>query len=364
MVKVCNKAMVDLAIDHLRFAGITHIIVCVKHMGEALRSYLLDKWSPLMAEEPEFQLEIPHNESNGTADAVRKVWDKIDTDNFIVSMADIVTNLPMKKFMDYHINKGAEATVSMKPIDEFASKYGNTILQPDGKVKLFLEKPSAHEIFISSLTQEREQALPIINTGIYCFQKKTAYQVIMETEFMDFGKEIFPFLLENNFKLYGFNEQYYWLDVGNPKTYLWANWDILREYGWPILPNGQDSNNNKKWFVETPILPENSSIRERVCMGKNIFFGENVQIKPLTVLGDNLIIGNGTVIDRSVVWDNITFGKDCTITESVIANGCKIGNNVILRSETVIGPNSIIEDGVILDSQTIDANEIVKKVDI
>ena len=360
MVKVTNKAMVDYAIDHLRFAGIKHIIVCVKHMGEALRAYLQERWAPIMKEDPSFKLEIPHNDSKGTADAVRQIWHMIQTDNFIVSMADIVTNLPIKRFMEFHMEKDAEATVSMKPIDEFASKYGNTVLQPNGRVKLFLEKPSAHEIFISSLTQE-EQALPIINTGIYCFTKQCAHQVIMQTEFMDFGKEIFPFLLENHYRLYGFNEEYYWMDVGNPKTYLWANWDILREYGWPILPDGSETDRNKKWVQEDPILPDNSHIGERVCIGKNVYFGENVEVNALTVIGDNVKLGDGTKIDRSVVWEDVSFGKKCKISQSVIADGCKIGNNVIIRSESILGPNVVVEDDVILDSQTVQANEIIKK---
>ena len=360
LVQVTNKPMIDFAIDHLRFAGIKHIIVCVKHMGEIVRNYLIKRWTPEIQKDPEFKLEIPYNNSQGTADAVRKVWNLINTDNFIVSMADIVTNLPMKNFLNYHIEKQAEATVSMKPIDEFASKYGNTVLQSDGRVKLFMEKPSAHEIFISSLTHEN-QALPTINTGIYCFQKKIAQQVIMETDFMDFGSEIFPYLLENNYRLFGFNEKYYWMDIGNPKTYLWANWDILREYGWPILPNGTERPGQKIWLHSDLIIPSSSQINPRVCLGKNIHFGENVLLNSLNVIGDNVRIGNGTRIERSVIWNDVTIGQNCTITESVIANGCKVGNNVIIRTESILGPRAVIEDGVILDSRTIQANERIKK---
>jgi NDP-sugar pyrophosphorylase family protein len=183
----------------------------------------------------------------------------------------------------------------------------------------------------------------------------------METEFMDFGKEIFPYLLENSYRLYGFNEDYYWLDVGNPLTYLWANWDILREYGWPILPEGSDSDNDKKWVAEQPILPDSSQIRERVCLGKNVYIGENVRINPLTVIGDNTQIGHNTIIDRSVIWENVSIGLNCKINQSVIANGCKIGNNVIIRSESILGPNVIVEDGVILDSRTVQSKKVVKK---
>jgi NDP-sugar pyrophosphorylase family protein len=355
MVAVTNKPMIDYAIDHLRFAGIKHIIICVKHFGELLKKTLEERWNPIMEKDPSLKIEIPINDSYGTADAVRKVWKLIDTDNFVVSMADIVTNMPMKSFMKYHMDKNAEATVSMKPIDEFATKYGNTIIDDQGRIKLFLEKPSAHEIYLSSLGSSN--VLPIINTGIYCFKKEIARQAIMETNLMDFGKDIFPYLLENDYKLFGFVEKYYWMDIGNPKTYLWANWDILREYGWPIQPDGIDEKNEKRWFKIHPIHPPSTTIEKRVCLGKNIFFGENVKINTLSSIGSNVKIGNGSNIGHSVVWDNVEIGTNTAIVESVISNDCKIGNNVIIKSESIIGPNVIIDDGIILDNETIDGNK-------
>ncbi|MBD3351505.1 MAG: NTP transferase domain-containing protein [Candidatus Lokiarchaeota archaeon] len=362
MVNVTNKAMIDYAIDHLRFAGIKHIIICVKKFGKLLTKELLERWNPVMEKEPDFKLEIPYNDSHGTADAVRKVWDYIDTDYFVVSMADIVTNLPMKDFMEFHVKKNADATISMKPIDEFATKYGNTVLDNEGKIQLFLEKPSAQEIFLSTLADTAQQeVLPIINTGIYCFKKSIAKQCIMHTNFMDFGKEIFPYLLENRYRLYGFVEKYYWMDVGNPKTYMWANWDILREYGWPIQPQGTDENKKKIWWNGKPIHPPNTTIEKRVCLGKNIFFGDNVKIKSLSVIGNNVKIGDGTVIDRAVIWDDVEIGQNSNIVESVIADGCKIGNNVTLRTDTVLGPNVIVKENVLLDSRTIQAHEVVEE---
>ena len=60
----------------------------------------------------------------------------------------------------------------------------------------------------------------------------------MKQRLMDFGGEVFPYLLENRYDLYGYVKNYYWMDAGNSTTYLWANWDLLRKYAWPILPNG------------------------------------------------------------------------------------------------------------------------------
>ncbi|MCP4764128.1 MAG: NDP-sugar synthase, partial [archaeon] len=194
-----------------------------------------------------------------------------------------------------------------------------------------------------------------INTGIYCFKKECARQAIMKTNYLDFGKEIFPFLLENTFQLYGFVEKYYWMDIGNPTTYLWANWDILREYGWPVLPEGSETK-NKIWWKKEPIAPPTLQIDERVCLGENIYFGENVKIGTLTSIGDNVEIGSGTIIEKSVIWDNVKIGNNVKISNAVIANDCIIGNDVIIRSESILGPNVTIEEGVSLGSITIKAN--------
>jgi NDP-sugar pyrophosphorylase family protein len=277
-------------------------------------------------------------------------------------MSDIITNLPLKSFKDYHLSKKADATISMKMIDEYATKYGNTILDNNGKIQLFLEKPSAQEIYLSSLAGTwNQEILPIINTGMYCFKKETAKECIMDTNFMDFGKEIFPFLLENKFNLYGFipKSNYYWMDIGNPKTYLWANWDILREYGWPLKPEGDDHSKNKIYTKDELNFPPSSKIKSRVCLGRNIQFGENILIDSLTVIGNNVKIGNGTIINKSVIWDNVEIGEKCIIDESVIADGCKIADNVTIRSESILGPDVYVNKGLLLDSSTISSKKEV-----
>ena len=156
-------------------------------------------------------------------------------------MADIVTTLPMRNFMDFHTMKGGIATISMKTVESHTTQYGVVLLDKDRKIYLFLEKPMPMELYLSSMAQRTDLFLHtnIINTGIYCFKKEIA-KVLHETALMDFGGQIFPYLLENEYNLYGFVKDYYWLDCGNAQTYIWANWDLLRKYAWPITPNGQE----------------------------------------------------------------------------------------------------------------------------
>jgi NDP-sugar pyrophosphorylase family protein len=354
MVPVANRPMVDYAIDHLRYAGIKKIIIIVKHLGDELRSLIQAHWPPELQKQLGIEILVPKVDSKGTADAVRKVAQSIDTDNFVVSMADIVTNMHMRKFMEFHEAKNAQSTVSMKRIEQMATKYGNTLLDENARIIRFLEKPTSEEIYLSALSGGAREYLPIVNTGIYCF-KKEILKVITESTMMDFGSEIFPYLLENHYELYGYVEDYYWLDVGNPLTYLWANWDILRLYGWPIEPLGiRQGQNSLVWYLDNQQLPPQVSHGDNICIGKNNSYGQNVRIHQLSAIGSNCVFGNDVFIDRSVIWDNVRVGKSVQIIASVISNGVEVGDNCVIKSETVIGPNAKIPPNTILDSKIVD----------
>nr|MDO8117599.1 NDP-sugar synthase [Candidatus Sigynarchaeota archaeon] len=160
-----------------------------------------------------------------------------------------------------------------------------------------------------------------------------------EATLMDFGKNVFPYLLENNHQIFGFVEQYYWMDVGQSKPYLWANWDLLRRYGWPITPNGIDHDN--LWYKTPPALDTGSSICAPASFGDNVSIGKNSSVSPLSVIGNNVRIGDDSVIEKSVIWDNVTIGNNCRIAESIVCNDVDVHDRAYL-DECVVGPRSTI----------------------
>lgn len=355
LVQVANKPMLDYAIDHLKYAGIKEIIVVVKHLGEKIRVHMEEEWFSNEERLGDLHIEVPHVNSLDTADALRKVDDLIETDYVLVSMGDIVTNLPLKDFLQYHVKKGGIASISMKEIEE-PKQYGVVILDPDGKIQVFLEKPTSQELYLSSFIQQSEQvsAGNLINTGIYAFKSDIIDLLRNDNSLMDFGKNVFPYLLENRFSIYGFVEKYYWMDVGQAKPYLWANWDLLRGYGWPVTPRGTD--HGGLWYDEKPDVSEGLKIDPPCALGK-VQFGKNVHIKQLTTLDDNVTIGDGSKVERSTIWKNVTIGKDCDIKESIVCNDVELGDGVTLVNCT-IGPQSKIASG-----RTLQYEKVITKSD-
>jgi len=353
LVKVTNKPMVDYSIAHLIYADIKHIILALAYMGDELKEHIEKIWTKDKLGDVELECAI--QESRGTADAYRLLTDQIDSEKIVVSMADIVTNLPMTNFMDFHSMKGGIATISMKTVESHTTQYGVVLLDKDRKIYLFLEKPMPMELYLSSMAQRTDLFLHtnIINTGIYCFNRDIA-NVLHETGLMDFGSEVFPYLLENEYNLYGYVKDYYWLDCGNPQTYMWANWDLLRKDSWPITPNGQEYDGV---FVMGIIdSGQDIKIEKPTCFGQNVRLENFVKIKELTSIGNNVSIGEDTVIEKSVVWDNVNIGRGCYITESIICNDCKLGDNVVL-DKAIIAPFCKISENSQIRDKTLELGQ-------
>ena len=355
LVKVTNKAMVDYSIAHLMYADIKHIILALAYKGEPLKKYIESTWTADRLGDVELECII--QESRGTADAYRLLEDQIDSEKIVVSMADIVTNLPVREFMQFHSDKKGIATISMKTSESHTSQYGVVLLDEERKIYLFLEKPAPMELYLSSMSQRTDLFLHtnVINTGIYCFDRRIG-DILQETGLMDFGGEVFPYLLDNDYELYGFVKSYYWLDCGNAQTYLWANWDLLRKYSWPITPNGQEYDGI---FVMGIINSgQNVNIEKPTCFGENVELGNRVKIKALSSIGSNVRIGEDTIIEKSVIWDNVRIGPGCHIDQSIVCNNCTVGENVVLH-HSIIGPNCKISNDIQIREETLDLGKEV-----
>jgi len=350
LVKVTNKPMVDYSIAHLIYADIKHIILALAYQGQQMKEYVEKTWTTDKLGDVELECEI--QKSKGTADAYRMLDDKIDSENIVVSMADIVTNLPVRDFMNFHSEKAGIATISMKKSESHTSQYGVVLLDNNRKIYLFLEKPAPMELYLSSMAQRADLFLNtnIINTGIYCFKNKIA-DILDNTNLIDFGEEVFPYLLENDYDLYGYVKDYYWLDCGNIQTYKWANWDLLRKYGWPITPNGDEYDNI--YVMGVIDSGQNTIIEKPTCFGELVHLSNRVKIKELTSIGNQVKIGEDTVIEKSIIWDNVNIGAGCIIADSIVCNDTKIGDNVVLQN-AIIAPNCQVSDDSQLRDQTLD----------
>jgi mannose-1-phosphate guanylyltransferase len=338
LVPVVGKAMIIYAIDLLRYAGVKNIIIVLRHMDDQIRNFLADKDFGI-------NIEIPHVNSLDTADAVRKVSDYIKTDYLVVSMADIITNIHMREYLDFKIAKGGIGSISLVSTD-MPHQFGVIVLDENNRIHSFLEKPDSVELYYSSLISSENVHMytNLINTGIYAFHREIL-DILNETTLMDFGKDVFPYLLENDYDLHGYIARYYWQDAGNPEYYKYTNWDLLRKWAWPIVPPGKEVR-EYIWIGENSIIPNPENLQQYVAIGDKCRLGQNVHVESLSAIGNKVEIGQNTFIKESIVWDNVHIGANCKIFNSIICENVEIGDNVVLEPNVVIASNSKIKTGM------------------
>lgn len=360
MVPVANKPMIDYNLELLRNAGIKEgkIVIITKYLQDEIRNYFntIEHFDDL-------EIILPKVDPLDTADAVRKAANYIDTDNFIVSMADIITNLPLNDFMSFHREKGGIASITLKDVSQ-PRAFGVIMLNQDSRILLFLEKPHPEELSLATLTFSLKETIRLqsnlVNTGIYAFKKKVLDILETLNDLMDFGKHVFPYLARE-YGIFGYaRRDYYWIDAGNPQTYLYTNWDVLRRWAFPYFPKATWEENNIWFDGPKPVFNSSSGIKGPAAIGSNVQISENVQINPRSVIGNNVSIGKNSVINGSIIWNNVTIGINARIDSSIICNNVTIPDNSKLASGTVIGPNNRFNTPIMTsENQIIEQNSIL-----
>ncbi len=347
LVPVANRPMLDYALELLEIAGIKKVIVVVKYLGEQIRDHLENL-------ETSLEVVVPMVDPLDTADAVRKVGNFIDGD-FVVSMADIITNLPIRDQIEFHERRNAFATMALKDVEYPQQRFGVIWLGEKGEIKLFLEKPRPEELFFSAIgfSQQRASGLDVnlVNTGIYSFNYEVLEVLNTAQDLMDFGRDVFPYLVQESYKVFGFVKEFYWLDAGNPLTYLWGNWDVLRRWAWPLMPYGND--NGGIWTGENTSIAKSAKIIPPVAIGDNVEIKQNSVVGPLSVIGSNSSIEEDAIVRKSVLLENVAIERGSEITQAIICSHSRISSGTRILPGAIIGWNVMVPPNEVVGAKKV-----------
>lgn len=214
-------------------------------------------------------------------------------DTFIVVNGDVLTDLDVAELWDFHKSHGAEGTIALTPVDD-PSRYGVVPIDEDGRVIEFVEKPAPGTAPTNW-----------INAGTYVLEPSVLDRIASDRK-VSIERETFPSMVADS-SLYALHSDAYWIDAGTPETYLRAQLDLVdgvRSEEVAVVPSDE---------VDTSARVENS------------------------VLGADVVIGNGAFVSNSILMDGVTVGPGVRIHDSIIASGAWIGPDSTIGEMTVIG---------------------------
>jgi glucose-1-phosphate adenylyltransferase len=304
---------------------------------------------------------------SGTANAIYQNLNYIDSYNpeyVLILSGDHIYKMNYEVMLDFHKENKADVTIAAMPVPwEEASRFGLVITDENKQIMEFEEKPANPRSNLASM-------------GIYIFNwsvLKDALVTLSEQSNCDFGKHIIPYCRENGKRLFAYEYNGYWKDVGTLGSYWEANMELidlipefnLYEEYWKIY--------TKSEIIEPQYIAEDAVI-ERCIIGE----GTEIYGKVYgSVIGAGVVIGKDTVVRDSIIMQDTVIGDNVNITKAIVAENVTIGNNVELgvgeEAENklnksvysfglvTIGENSVIPSGVKVGKNTAISGETEKE---
>jgi mannose-1-phosphate guanylyltransferase len=306
LLPIMNKPMISYLLDHLP-NSVDTVIIAANYKKDQLEDYIhgLDTDKTIIINDEPKPL--------GTGGAV-KFAENYLSEEFFVLNSDIICSLNLSDMINFHHQHKAIATISLWPVEN-VSEFGVVDITDQGKIINFIEKP-----------KPEDAPSNLINAGAYLLDS-SVLDYIETGRLVSMEKEIFPQIIQKTDRFYGYQFKGFWMDIGRIKSYLDIHQYLLKQHQDPIVT------------------------------------GENLINKGLveeSVLGDNVYIGEGSIIRNSVILDGAVIKDEVTIEHSVIGENSTVSSNSRL-SWVALGDNEHIPPETMSENTTIWTQEIPKE---
>ena len=294
----------------------------------------------------------------GTANAIYQnlaYMEQYNPDYVLILSGDHIYKMDYEVMLDFHKANKADITIACMPVPiEEASRFGIMVTDESNRITEFEEKPEHPSSNLASM-------------GIYIFSwpvLKEALIALKDQNGCDFGKHILPYCKEKGQRLFAYEYNGYWKDVGTLGSYWEANMELI-----DIIPEFNLYEEFWRIYTKGDVIPPHY-ISEDAVVDKCII-GEGTEVYGEvhnSVIGPNVVIGKGSVIRDSIIMKNTSVGENVVMDKAIVAEDVVVGNNVVIGCGeeapnvlkpavysfglAAIGENSVIPDNVKIGKNT------------
>ena len=260
----------------------------------------------------------------------------------LVLSGDHIYKMDYAAMLEAHKNTGADCTIAAinVPISE-ASRFGILNTSPDGFIYQFEEKPKVPKSTLASM-------------GIYIFNAQKLFKYLEADEAnpnssKDFGKDVLPAMLNAGEKMFSYQFEGYWKDVGTISSLWEANMDLLGD-------NPEFDIADKAWKIHSrnPLAPPEHIGANGIVRNSMVALGCEIDgTVENSILGSNVIVEKGAVVKDAVVLANSVIKANATVSYSIIDENVTVGENAKIGVEknstaeiVVLGRGLTVANGV------------------
>jgi len=199
LIDICGTPLLERQIELCVRQGFTNILILV--------NYAADKIAEFCASKQNWGIEvecIDDGEPRGTAGAVLAILDRLDPE-FLVMYGDTMLEVGLTRFAVFHRSKNADATLFLHPNDH---PQDSDLVEIDDEARVVALHPYPHE--------PGRYYHNLVNAALYMIRRDALERWSGLPGMLDFGKDIFPRMLEAGHSLCGYNSPEYIKDAGTP----------------------------------------------------------------------------------------------------------------------------------------------------
>jgi len=326
MVPVINKPVIEHVLNLLRRYEIREIVISLYYLPENVQNYFGDG--------SEWDVSITYSvEENplGTAGGVKEAaGESIDT--IVVLSGDCIIDFNIAEILEYHKKKKSSFTIALKRVSK-PTDFGIVIVDEEGRIERFLEKPSWSEIFSDTA-----------NTGLYIIEPEIIRSHIPPGQKFDFSLDLFPLLQKKRVPMYGYIADGYWRDVGNLTAYAEIHNDILGGKVNIDFPGKKIARNI--WVGKDVEIHSGARIKGPLVIGNFVRIKEDAEVSDFSVIADNCIIEEKASIRKSIILHSTIIGPECELRGAVVGKRCVLEEHVSIYEGAVVSDDCRIGAGV------------------
>ena len=323
--------IIDFALSNCANSDVNTVGVLTQYRPYLLHSYIgtgeawnLDDRDGGVSILPPYATQTGGAWYEGTADAVTQnigYIEQNDPEYVLILSGDQLYRMDYAEMLETHKKNNADLTIAVMPVPwEEASRFGIITTDEEGRITKFTEKPKKPDSNLASM-------------GIYIFTTDLLLAALREdavdqTSEHDFGKNIIPKLLEDGKRLYTYEFNGFWRDVGTISSYHETSMDLLG-------PN-----------PALDIFDEKFPIMSNASTRPPSFVGRNGEVEDCLVSNGCRILGKAK---HSIISTDAVIGERATVVDSVLLPGAvvKDGAHVV---RAILGENAVVEENVNLGS--------------
>lgn len=366
LMPLANTPLIEYTLEFLASSGVKQVFIFVCVHADKIRDYIkTSKWSyPSSPFQVQF---IPTPDSMSAGDALRELDAKqLITSDFILLSGDVVSNLSADEIVEEHrrrrlTNKDSIMTMVVReanPLHRSRPSLDSAVFVLDSTTSQCISytpikvAPRTRRIALDLDVLRKHDNVEVRNDLIDCnidicspdvpalFTENFDYEDIRK-DFVHgiltsdlLGKQIHCYVARHT----------YAARVASLQTYDAVSKDIISRWTYPLVPD-----NN--------LLPDQSYKYQRshIYTEDNVRLGRSAVLTSQVVVGSDVRIGDGTVVNHSVIGRTCLIGTDCKINGSYLWKNVSVGSgstitSAVLADNVSIGRNCTIEQGAILGS--------------